>query len=998
MKRWFAATLALILALTQMSMGVTIAWAEDTLPEGIETPPEEIEMMLGDAADDAEEEEIIEVIDETAEDVAPQDDVDWEYFEYEDVEGAEALNAIGGFVLAEDDVTLALGSSFTLVPLTPEGSAISADLVMFVSENPALVSVDSNGLVTALDTGAAYVAVTYDGQTQYCTVTVPGEPTAIKLSTSSVAIGLGETYDGLYVAATQPSGAMAQVTWSSSKESIVAVDPLTGAVTGVKTGSATITAITRNGKKAKCTVKVRKAPTGMTLKPAALKVLWGSEAQRLTLKLSGNVASAKITYTSSDPLVATVDETGLVTPIGVGSAIIKATAYNGAYAQAAVTVLDVPGIVKLSDTDVTISVGSKTFLSASATAKDGQETLATLRYYVDGSSPNPGSVKVDAKTGKITAVTPGTAYVNAITQNNVFAADPCVVTVMPKLKSLSIPSKYTMSAEQTLPALEGLLVYADGSTQPATGLTWTSSNKKVLTVDAETGELTGIKKGTATLKAKSPTGKSASCKVTVTQAPTGIDFAVETLKLSAGGSTFKLGVTVANGSAEGVTFTSSDTAVATVADNGRITTVNPGTATITGETYNGLTATCAVTVTDLPASLSFSETRHTLSTTESYVPDVTIKAADGSEAVSDLSFRILSGAQCIDLDTSTGEITGKAAGTAEVSVVTHNGISASNTCVVTVVASPTAVALDASRLILGVGEVDSLKASVTVASGGNDSVTWSSSKEGVATVDANGTVTGVARGSAVITATTVNGLTASCKVTVYPAPTSISLSPTSGSIQLGSVAQYTITLSSGSGGEVTFKSSDSSIVSVDDEGIVTGLQLGTVYITATTYNGLTATAKLTVKSATTVTTTTDDEDEDEDYDVDERINTVIAYAKSQLGMPYIYGAGYKTTNPSGFDCSGLTYWCYYKIGIKLKDSSGKQGSDDTYAKVSMSELRPGDVVCFKDDSVSYTNHVGIYLGNSQFIHASSSAGKVIISDITTNYWTRNLLWGRRIID
>ena len=207
----------------------------------------------------------------------------------------------------------------------------------------------------------------------------------------------------------------------------------------------------------------------------------------------------------------------------------------------------------------------------------------------------------------------------------------------------------------------------------------------------------------------------------------------------------------------------------------------------------------------------------------------------------------------------------------------------------------------------------------------------------------------------------------------------------------------------GSAGNCTFKSSNTSIASIDDEGIVTGYRVGKVTITVTTYNGKTATANLTVKSQSGGDNSGDDPGES--GTTNSQIEKVIAAAKSQLGMPYVYGGGYTKSNPSGFDCSGLVAWAYYQIGIKLKSSSGKQGTDDTYTKItSIASLKRGDYLCFKSErgSSNTTTHTALYLGGGEFIHASSSAGKVIISSFTTGnsaqYWTDVFLWGRRVID
>ena len=109
---------------------------------------------------------------------------------------------------------------------------------------------------------------------------------------------------------------------------------------------------------------------------------------------------------------------------------------------------------------------------------------------------------------------------------------------------------------------------------------------------------------------------------------------------------------------------------------------------------------------------------------------------------------------------------------------------------------------------------------------------------------------------------------------------------------------------------------------------------------------------------------------------------LVTYAKSFLGKPYVWGA----QGPSSFDCSGFTYYVFKNsANITLPRTSKDQSTYGT--TVSKSNLRVGDLVFFDTDGANDGNvsHVGIYIGSNQFIHASSSKGKVVISDFTTYY-------------
>ena len=119
---------------------------------------------------------------------------------------------------------------------------------------------------------------------------------------------------------------------------------------------------------------------------------------------------------------------------------------------------------------------------------------------------------------------------------------------------------------------------------------------------------------------------------------------------------------------------------------------------------------------------------------------------------------------------------------------------------------------------------------------------------------------------------------------------------------------------------------------------------------------------------------------------------IVNYAMQFLGYPYVYGG----SSPRGFDCSGFTSYIYKQFGYSLKRSASDQLDNGT--SVSRSELQPGDLVMFKKGSSSRrASHVGIYIGNNQFIHSSTSRVGVIISGMDEAYYTSGFVGGRRIV-
>ena len=119
---------------------------------------------------------------------------------------------------------------------------------------------------------------------------------------------------------------------------------------------------------------------------------------------------------------------------------------------------------------------------------------------------------------------------------------------------------------------------------------------------------------------------------------------------------------------------------------------------------------------------------------------------------------------------------------------------------------------------------------------------------------------------------------------------------------------------------------------------------------------------------------------------------IVAYAKEFLGVPYRYGAN----GPSSYDCSAFTYTVYKHFGRNLNRSAAGQYNNGTV--VDQSQMQPGDLLLWRAyGSSSIASHVGIYIGNNQYIHASSSAGCVTINDLSYGSSTRYLVGVRRIV-
>jgi cell wall-associated NlpC family hydrolase len=123
-----------------------------------------------------------------------------------------------------------------------------------------------------------------------------------------------------------------------------------------------------------------------------------------------------------------------------------------------------------------------------------------------------------------------------------------------------------------------------------------------------------------------------------------------------------------------------------------------------------------------------------------------------------------------------------------------------------------------------------------------------------------------------------------------------------------------------------------------------------------------------------------------------RADQLISLARFYMGTRYVYGA----SSPSGFDCSGFTMYIYRQAGYILPHSALAQSQMGI--PVSRDELQTGDLVFFMTCGQTRINHVGIYIGEGQFIHASSGGGRVMISSLNEGYYRQRYVRAVRIMD
>lgn len=350
---------------------------------------------------------------------------------------------------------------------------------------------------------------------------------------------------------------------------------------------------------------------------------------------------------------------------------------------------------------------------------------------------------------------------------------------------------------------------------------------------------------------KVPAGSPANIKVVsreeynaaVAAMPTGITLDQSSAKLYEG-ATLQLRATLspATASAAGTTWTSSDNAVATVSETGAVTARGKGTATITATTVNGLKASCTVTVAPkYPESVAITPANLIVYIGETGTLTATISPEDVEQK--DLTW---STSDASVATVENGIVTALKVGTVNVTVTTANGKTA--VCPVTVAPIyPQDLTLDKKRISIYPGQETTLTPIFTPEAVKESALTWTSSNESVATVD-NGVVRALKSGSAVITATTVNGISATCDVTVYrPVPDEFIMNHPELTIEVGDEVQLKVNpVPEEASTSARWTTSDNAIVQVSVSGRITAKAAGTAVITATSRDKGEVTATCTV--------------------------------------------------------------------------------------------------------------------------------------------------------
>ncbi len=134
-----------------------------------------------------------------------------------------------------------------------------------------------------------------------------------------------------------------------------------------------------------------------------------------------------------------------------------------------------------------------------------------------------------------------------------------------------------------------------------------------------------------------------------------------------------------------------------------------------------------------------------------------------------------------------------------------------------------------------------------------------------------------------------------------------------------------------------------------------------------------------------------DNTENEESIPQDKVQAVLDLAKAQIGKPYAWGA----EGPNSFDCSGLTYYVYGKVGVKLPRVSRDQYNAGS--SVSYSNLKPGDLLFSSTDGSGKITHVGIYIGDGEMIHSPKPGDVIQRTNINSSYWQKAHVGAKRVL-
>lgn len=496
-------------------------------------------------------------------------------------------------ILPESE-TLIVGETLIMNPVFTPATTTDKTITWSSSDEDVAI-ISAGGTVTAIAPGTTKITAIYmdtpDGQPwfRYSTITVKKadvDATDFDLDPDTINIKINEVFQ-LTPKFTPADTTDQSVVYQSSDESVISVSD-TGVVKGVGEGDAIVQAQAEaSGLIATCHVHVDKA-IDFKLNPASRDLAVGSSIQIVKVTNPAN-ADKTATWSSTNPSVAKVSSTGVVTGLKIGSCYINChlTYYNQT-ATCKITVSKLKTKIKLDKTSIRMGLGQTYKLKKTVT------TNAAKTPSVKWKSSNKKIATVTS-SGKIKAKKVGSVKITCTAKDATKAKATCRVIVIRRVSSLRLDKVYATCFVGRSISLKAIIKPKNASIKK---LTWTSSNNKVARVVG--GRVTGMEEGTAIITVQTNDGSNRKAKCTVhvqEEIPvSSIMIAQKNLTMKRGDSAKLSFTALPKNTSDSLTFASDNKRVAKVSSTGVVKAVGTGNATITIMSTGGVTATVDVNV------------------------------------------------------------------------------------------------------------------------------------------------------------------------------------------------------------------------------------------------------------------------------------------------------------------------------------------------------------------------------------------------------------------
>ncbi len=587
----------------------------------------------------------------------------------------------------------------------------------------------------------------------------------------------------------------------------------------------------------------RTAVEGVSLDQTSLELTEGETATLEATVAPSGASNKSVTWKSSNDAIAKV-ENGEVTAVSAGTATITVTtADGGKTATCSVKVnAKAPGTtsvtgVTLSKTTLTLAKGATATLQANVAP-----TEATNKNVTWSSEDNSIATVIN---GTVTAVSAGTTEIKVKTADGGFEAK-CTVTVTSGVTGVSLNKESITLNEGDTETLTATIEPADASNQ---NLTWTSVDADIATV--VNGKVTAVSAGTTTIAVTTEDGGyTAMCTVTVKAPVESVTVTPDTVEIEVGRSEkLTAEIAPANATNKNVIWNTSDESKATVDANGVVKGIAPGAVTITATTEDGnKTDFCTVSVVERKedciyvTGVTMNPTTLTMVAGDTYKLTATVAPSDATHP----EVYWESSEPDVAYVGNDGTVRAWGEGEATITATTADGYFTA-TCKVTVSGtSVNGITVTPQILSLVEGETGVITATVTPSNAVNDDITWESSDNTIATVDANGVVTAKKKGQVFVTATTVDGgftartaVVVSAKAEEAVKVTGVTLNKNMTSLYVGGTETLTATVAPAEADDksVVWTTSDSNTVFVESNGTIHARKVGTAVVTVTTTDG-----------------------------------------------------------------------------------------------------------------------------------------------------------------